>query len=508
MHADLRQLASGQKRVVRLWLWLTLAIFLLGGMGLLAWFGFGPPSQNQVAADAPATLMVSTNPTGALVVLDDHLRNSPATFDQLPPGRHALHIMLKGFEPLDRQILLAPGKILTLPPVALVQSRGRFRLTTDPAGAEFTLRQNGKTVRQGKTPSTLADLPVGSYELSATANQRTLRDSVEIARNETAVRSLDFGPGKGTVKITSAPGGAAILLDGKEIGHTPWVLDEVPPGAVEYELKLAGYKTARLEGSVQPGQRIFLAARLERSLAPEPGKAWTNSLGMNFVPVGNVRFCTWETRVKDFARFCAATNRPPPVPDFKQSPDDPVVLINWQDAMDFCHWLTDKERAEGLLDEHLSYRLPTDLEWSAAVGLPPEGGETPESRDGKIRGVFPWGKTWPPTVDAGNYADATLGKKGEPFISGYDDGHAQTSPVGSFPANALGIYDLGGNVWEWCLEGYKGGDAARDWGVLRGGSWATNKRSEMESGYRNVVDRAYRDVIYGFRCVLAEDNQP
>ena len=45
----------------------------------------------------------------------------------------------------------------------------------------------------------------------------------------------------------------------------------------------------------------------------------------------------------------------------------------------------------------------------------------------------------------------------------------------------------------------------RDWGVLRGGSWATSNRLEMQSSYRNVVDRNERDVIYGFRCVLAAE---
>jgi formylglycine-generating enzyme required for sulfatase activity len=80
--------------------------------------------------------------------------------------------------------------------------------------------------------------------------------------------------------------------------------------------------------------------------------------------------------------------------------------------------------------------------------------------------------------------------------------------VGSFKPNSTGVYDLGGNVWEWRLDTYKGdrSGTSRDWGVLRGGSWATTNRLEMQSSYRNVVDRNDRDVIYGFRCVLAGEN--
>src|SRR5213593_912562 len=98
-----------------------------------------------------------------------------------------------------------------------------------------------------------------------------------------------------------------------------------------------------------------------------------------------------------------------------------------------------------------------------------------------------------PLNDAGKYA-GTSGKR-----------RSATMPVGSFKPNLLGLYDLGGNVWECCLDTYKGGSSAtsRDWGVLRGGSWATSNRLEMQSSYRNVVDRNDRDVIYGFRCVLA-----
>ena len=166
-------------------------------------------------------------------------------------------------------------------------------------------------------------------------------------------------------------------------------------------------------------------------------------------------------------------------------------------------WHTDKERREGVIGENQSYRLPTDKEWSDAAGLPDEGGETPEARDGKAHGVYSWGTAWPPPANAGNFADQSLRKtKNNPFIANYNDGWAQTSPVGSFPANANGLFDMGGNVWEWCQEGYKGEESAHDWGVLRGGSWTNAKKSELELSYRNVVHRRDRDVIYGFRVVL------
>ncbi len=116
----------------------------------------------------------------------------------------------------------------------------------------------------------------------------------------------------------------------------------------------------------------------------------------------------------------------------------------------------------------------------------------PQARDGKIQNEFPWGKQWPPPNDAGNYA-GTSGKR-----------RNATLPVGSFKSNSIGLYDLAGCVG-WGLDTYIGDNSAngRDWGVLRGGSWATSNRFEMQSSYRNMVDRNERDVIHGFRWLLA-----
>jgi formylglycine-generating enzyme required for sulfatase activity/serine/threonine protein kinase len=372
-------------------------------------------------------------------------------------------------------------------------------ITSEPAGAEVSI--DGTT--RGRAPLRV-ELPARAHELVAHLDGwPDERQSLVVQEQGENVAHFVFA--NGSVKITSAPGGAKVVAGGREVGQTPWVIEDVKPGAVTYELRLPGYKTTEVTGQVEPQQQAFLATRLERSLSPEPGQPWMNSLGMKFVPLGNIQISVWETRVQDYEAYCAATGRRREVPDFAQGPLHPVVKVNWSDAMAFCKWLTDKERDENVLEARQVYRLPTDAEWSAAVGLRNEGGNTPEARDGKIRNEFPWGKSWPPPAGAGNYADkAAKGARGG-VIDNYSDGFAQTAPAGSFKPNALGVYDLGGNVWEWCAEGYKGesGASGRDWGVLRGGSWATSSKSEMQSSYRNVVDRNERDVIYGFRCVLA-----
>ena len=119
------------------------------------------------------------------------------------------------------------------------------------------------------------------------------------------------------------------------------------------------------------------------------GQPWMNSLGVTFVPAGTdgVLFNIWDVRVKDYAIFVKETKRDWPKPSFDQIENDPAVNVTWHDATAFGEWLTKKERAEGKFSTYLGYRLPTLLEWSAAVG----------------NAKYPWGETWPPPPGAGNY---------------------------------------------------------------------------------------------------------
>ena len=226
-----------------------------------------------------------------------------------------------------------------------------------------------------------------------------------------------------------------------------------------------------------------------------PDKPFTNTLGMKFVsvPGTDVSFCIWETRVKDYAAYAAANagvDESWKKPGFKQADTHPVVNVSREDAVAFCEWLTKKERAEGKIKAGQKYRLPTDAEWSTAVGLGRETGNTPEEKDAGVKDVYPWGNQWPPPVGAGNY-----------YKSRKVDKFEYTAPVGSFAANTHGLHDLGGNVWEWCEDRLD--PAAKTFRVLRGASGLDFSRGLLLSSNRNDGAPGLRGNFIGFRCVLA-----
>ena len=226
-----------------------------------------------------------------------------------------------------------------------------------------------------------------------------------------------------------------------------------------------------------------------------PANAFVNTLGMPFVPVPGteVAFCIWETRVKDYAAYAAANAGVDGSwknfgSGFKQEDTHPVVKVSWNDANAFCAWLTKKELAEGKIKAGQKYRLPTDAEWSVAVGLGKEKGNTPKEKNRGIKDVYPWGKEWPPPVEAGNYAKSLK-----------VDNFEYTSPVGSFAVNKLGLHDMGGNVYEWCEDKYRPTNAFR---VLRGASWFSGGPGILLSSYRFGDAPGVRGSFVGFRCVL------
>jgi len=211
-----------------------------------------------------------------------------------------------------------------------------------------------------------------------------------------------------------------------------------------------------------------------------------------------------EVTVAQYRRFCQATGRQmAPEPSWGWQDAHPIVNVTWADATAYADWA--------------GVALPTEAQWEKAA----------RGTDGRL---YPWGNAWPPPVKAGNFADEACKRSGEymggwTFIDGYDDGYAETAPVGSFPAGAspYGVLDMAGNVWEWCADWYdpsyyktaptrnpSGAPAgvasevlpgvAVTGRVVRGGSWPPGGPRYFRCASRLSCGPADRADDCGFRC--------
>lgn len=181
-------------------------------------------------------------------------------------------------------------------------------------------------------------------------------------------------------------------------------------------------------------------------------------------------------------------------PGFRQTDRNPVVCITWDDAHAYIDWLNGEVR-KAKPAQKIVYRLPSEAEWEYAARA---GSKTP----------FYWG-------DAIRRTDANYGPdepRFAPVVLGADR-WAYTSPVGSFPANAFGLFDMAGNAWnmtEDCwVKTYDGapsdGSARKDGDcsirLVRGGSWLKPPAGERSSkrGQGKLADINNHEI--GFRVV-------
>ncbi|MFC1713776.1 formylglycine-generating enzyme family protein [Candidatus Poribacteria bacterium] len=232
-------------------------------------------------------------------------------------------------------------------------------------------------------------------------------------------------------------------------------------------------KTSETKTGKDGAQMVLIPAG-EFQMGSEDG--WSGEKPAHTVYLDAFYMDRYEVTNALYRKFMSATGHkaPPSLNDDTYNTSTrPVVGVGWQDALAYAKWA--------------GKRLPTEAEWEKAA----RGG-----LDGK---KYPWG-------DKITYDNANYGGTGD------KDKWDYTAHVGSFAPNGYGLYDMAGNVWEWCMDFYDEnyyaksparnpiGPASGFLRVIRGGAW-NSPESSLRVVHRNNLPPSIQYFVVGFRCV-------
>jgi hypothetical protein len=423
-------------------------------------------------------------PANASLFINNTSKGTGSWQGRLAAGVYSLEARLEKHRPATQDVELGVGDIknITLQPTPIY---GTLDVITEPPGFMITI--DGKEF--GTTPNTISELLVGDYTVQlskqgyASANRTvTITEGQSVELNEKLSNSR-------AVSIRSIPAGAELYIDNQRVGVTPYS-GNLTYGNHSLFIEKGGKRAEKIVNIVQGGD----VAGFSLSLGLQ---GFTNTVGgvsfeMVFVPGGTFLMGSTDgendekpvhrVTLSDFyiggievtqAQWEAVMGSNP---SYFKGDDLPVEQVSWEDCQEFIGKLN---KMTGK-----TYRLPTEAEWEYAA----RGGT-------QSKGYIYSGSS--DIVEVAEYEG---------------DNNKKTKSVGGRKANELGIYDMSGNVWEWCSDLYgsyssreqtnpKGVSSGSD-RVLRGGSWYDGAKG-CQVSFRFRRSSVSRNNILGFRLVLA-----
>jgi len=485
-----------------------------------------------------ANVEVSSEPAGATVYMGEtRLGETPVTLE-LMEGKHTLTVIAEGYAAWDGSIETLPNEDQVLPLIRLEPANAQLLVNSIPRGANVTV--NGRY--RGQSPITLALSPDIDYQIGLSkAGYGTSVRRIRLAAAASQSITVDLAARVGKVTVNVLPKDATVYVDGSARGSGSMTLD-LSSAPHRLEVKRDGYQAFSRSINPRPGYPQTIDVRLlteQEVAARSTANTITTSLGQTLRRVEPGQFVmgtsrreqgrqanevlvpvviskpffigTHEVTNRDFLRFRKNHISGEGVHPALAGDMNPVVNVSWEDAVEYCNWLSAQEGLPPAYEKKFErwqpiqptpdgYRLPTEAEWVLAIRYQGRAQAT----------TFPWGDRLPPRRESGNYADKSAVDLVPSILPNYDDGYASTAPVGSFPANALGLFDAGGNVAEWVQDYYSvpkpgqtepvvdpQGPARGSNRVIRGSSWRHAGVRELRFGYRDFGSSGRIDL--GFR---------
>ena len=316
----------------------------------------------------------------------------------------------------------------------------------------------------------------------------------------------------GNISVITYPQGADVYIKGSYRGNSPCTVEGLEPGEYTVKVELSGYGDKIETVTVESGREITVNFSLTETylisddlilveggsfeMGRTSGRGDRYEKPVHSVTVSSFYMSKYEVTFEEYDEFCDDTGREYPDAEGWGRGSRPVINVEWYDAVKYCNWLSEKEGLTPCYSgsgENIScnfnangYRLPTEAEWEYAA----KGGNN---------------------HDGYEYSGSnTAGDVG--WYSG--NSGSETHPVGGKSPNSLGIYDMSGNVWEWCFDWYGSdyysttslvdpeGPDSGSLRVLRGGSWNFNT-FDLRCAFRNWGDPTKASNGLGFRVVVS-----
>jgi len=485
-----------------------------------------------------ANVDVTSEPSGAAIYQGaTQIGETPMRLE-LMEGSHSLSLIKDGFRAWDGSVEAVANVGQVLPIIQLEPANAQLRVLSIPRGANVSV--NGRY--RGQSPVTIALSPDIDYEIGlskAGYGSTTKRIRLEAAAAEEI--TVDMTARTGEVTVAVLPDDATVYVDGQARGSGTVTLN-LSSAPHRLEVKKDGYASFSRSVTPRPGYPQTIQVRLlsdAEIVARSTARSMTTSQGQDLRRVEAGAFTMGTSRReqgrranevllpvvltkpfyigakevtnREFRRFRSGHDSGGALHLSLAGDLNPVVNVSWEDAVAYCNWLSTQEGLTPAYEKKFErwqpvspipngYRLPSEVEWSWAIRF--QGRPT--------AATFPWGGRMPPRRESGNYAGKSANALVPTILPGWDDGYASTAPVGSFAANALGIYDGGGNVAEWVQDYYSvptpgqtepvsdpSGPARGSNRVIRGSGWMHSGVLELRLGYRAFGSSGRPDV--GFR---------